>query len=164
MNARSTGARTWLAAAAVTLGVGAGTAGIASAASDSSSTAGAATAAAPSSGTAPNGAPPAGAADPSTLKNGPGETLLTGTVAERVTAAAKAAVPGGTIIRVETDAQGATYEAHVRKADGSIVTLKLDASFKVTGTESGFGGPGGGSHGGAPPAGGQAPTAAAPAA
>ena len=53
-------------------------------------------------------------------------------------------MPGGTIIRVETDAQGGTYEAHVRKADGSTVTVQVDASFNVTSTESGFGGgPGG---------------------
>jgi len=31
--------------------------------------------------------------------------------ADKVTAAAEAAVPGGTIRRVETDAEGATYEA-----------------------------------------------------
>jgi hypothetical protein len=53
--------------------------------------------------------------------------------------AALAAVPGGTIIRVETDSAGSPYEAHVRKSAGSIVTLKIDANFKVTATESGFG-------------------------
>jgi hypothetical protein len=77
--------------------------------------------------------------NPATVAHGPGETLLTGTTASRVTAAAKAAVPGGTIIRVETDSEGAAYEAHVRKADGSIVTVKFDKSFKVTATINGFG-------------------------
>jgi hypothetical protein len=77
--------------------------------------------------------------DPAAMTHGPGETLLTGTTASRVTAAAKAAVPGGTIIRVETDSDGSAYEAHVRKADGSIVTVKFDKSFKVTGTNNGFG-------------------------
>ena len=87
--------------------------------------------------------------DPTTMTHGPGETLLTGTAAARVTAAAKAAVPGGTIIRVETDSDGAAYEAHVRKADGSIVTVKLDNSFNVTSTINGFGqgGPRSGSSG-----------------
>jgi hypothetical protein len=41
-----------------------------------------------------------------------------------VTAAAKAKVPGGTVIRVETDADGnAVYEAHMVKADGTPVTV-----------------------------------------
>jgi hypothetical protein len=80
--------------------------------------------------------------DPATVNHGPGETLLTGTTASQVAAAAKAAVPGATIIRVETDSDGATYEAHMKKADGSFVTVKLDKSFKVTSTVAGFGGPG----------------------
>lgn len=76
--------------------------------------------------------------------NGTKEELLTGDTAEKVKTAALAAVPGGTILRVENDAEGATYEAHMTKADGSQVTVKLDASFKVTGTETGGpGGPGG---------------------
>ena len=77
--------------------------------------------------------------DPATMKHGPGETLLTDGTATKVRAAALAAVPGGTIIRVETDSAGSPYEAHVRKADGSIVTVKIDKNFKVTSTESGFG-------------------------
>jgi hypothetical protein len=80
--------------------------------------------------------------NPATVSHGPGETLLTGTTASQVTAAAKAAVPGATIIRVETDSDGAAYEAHMKKADGSFVTVKLDKSFKVTSTVAGFGGPG----------------------
>jgi hypothetical protein len=77
--------------------------------------------------------------DPATMKHGPGERLLTGSTASKVRAAALAAVRGGTIIRVETDSEGSPYEAHVRKADGSIVTVKVDASFQVRGTETGFG-------------------------
>jgi hypothetical protein len=80
-----------------------------------------------------------GGTDPAAMTHGPGETLLTGTTAQRVEAAAKSAVSGGTIIRVETDSEGSAYEAHVRKADGSIVTVKLDKNFKVTSTVSGFG-------------------------
>ncbi len=64
--------------------------------------------------------------------NGITEALLTGSTATKVEAAAKTAVPGGTILRVENDAEGAKYEAHVRKADGSEVTVKVNASFKVT--------------------------------
>ena len=79
-------------------------------------------------------APPA-QADPSKgghEANGITETLLTGTAKTKVEAAAKAAVPGGTIERVENDAEGDAFEAHVTKADGSQVTVKLDASYKVT--------------------------------
>ncbi len=68
--------------------------------------------------------------------NGITEKLLTGDTATKVEAAAKAAVPGGTIQRVENDAEGATYEAHMTKADGTRVTAKVDANFKVTTTEN----------------------------
>ena len=85
----------------------------------------------------------AGAPDPARMSHGPGETLLTGSAADKAKAAALAAVPGATVIRVETDSGGAQYEAHLTKADGSEVTVKLDSSFTVTATESGFGsGPG----------------------
>lgn len=77
--------------------------------------------------------------------NGVKEVLLTGDTADKVKAAALAAVPGGTIQRVENDAEGAVYEAHMLKSDGSPVTVKLDANFTVTGTEAG--GPGGHGHG-----------------
>src|SRR6058998_3865129 len=60
-----------------------------------------------------------------------GETLLTGTTAQKVRTAALAAVPGGTIIRVETSRDG-SYEAHVRKANGTEVVVRLDKNFKVT--------------------------------
>jgi uncharacterized membrane protein YkoI len=77
---------------------------------------------------------------------GMGETALTGSDAEKVTAAAQAAVPDGTIIRVETDSEG-VYEAHVQKADGTEVIVQVDANFQVTGTQEmmgrgGHGGPG----------------------
>ena len=60
---------------------------------------------------------------------GAGETLLTGDTAASVTAAAQSAVPDGTIDRVETDSDGSPYEAHVTKADGTQVVVKVDASF-----------------------------------
>ena len=69
--------------------------------------------------------------------NGITETLLTGDTATKVKAAATAAVPGGTIQRVENDAEGSKYEAHMTKADGSQVTVKVDASFQVTSVEAG---------------------------
>jgi uncharacterized membrane protein YkoI len=106
-------------------------------AADTTSTTAAAAAAAPTTAQAP----PAGNLDPSKgghTANGITETLLTGDDASKATAAALAAVPGATVQRVETDAEGATYEAHLKKADGTLVTVKLDSSFKVTSTEDGM--------------------------
>jgi hypothetical protein len=107
--------------------------GTATAASSSSTTAPAASSASPNNGGAP--------ADPSlgghVGANGTREELLTGDTAEKVKAAALAAVPGGTIERVETDAEGSPYEAHMTKADGTHVTVKVDSNFTVTSTEDG---------------------------
>jgi len=69
--------------------------------------------------------------------NGKTEEVLTGDLAAKATAAALAAEPGATIERVETDADGATYEAHIVKADGTKATILFDADFNVTGTEAG---------------------------
>ncbi len=71
--------------------------------------------------------------------NGQHEELLTGDNAAKATAAALAAVPGGTIDRVETDTEGDVYEAHMTKSDGSRVTVKFDAGFNVTNIEEGRG-------------------------
>lgn len=83
-------------------------------------------------------------ADPAALTHGPGETLLTGATADDVTAAAEKAVPGATVIRVETDSGGAAYEAHMQRVDGTYVTVTFDKDLTVLGTDDGFGpGPGG---------------------
>jgi len=71
--------------------------------------------------------------------NGKTEALLTGTAKSKAIAAAEAAVPGATARRAESDAEGATYEVHMTKSDGSVVTVKLDASFQVTKTITGMG-------------------------
>jgi len=68
---------------------------------------------------------------------GPGrhgdETALTGDIADKVKAAALAKVAGGTVLRVESDADhGSPYEAHVRKSDGSEVELLVNKDFEVT--------------------------------
>jgi hypothetical protein len=70
--------------------------------------------------------------------NGITETILTGDEATKVTEAATAAVPGATIYRVETDAEGAAFEAHVTKADGSKATVKLNADYSVANIEDGM--------------------------
>ncbi|MCU1370279.1 MAG: hypothetical protein JWO77_1473 [Ilumatobacteraceae bacterium] len=79
--------------------------------------------------------------------NGITETALTGTNKTKAEAAALKAVPGATVVRSETDAEGAAFEVHLKKADGSAVTVKLDANFAVTATEEGHGPGKGGGHG-----------------
>jgi hypothetical protein len=130
------------AAAAVTLGlIGGGLIGgyaIASAATSASPSA----SPTGSSSSSPAQPPNAGSVDPSKgghTANGITETLLTGDTASKVTAAAQAAVPGATIQRVETDAEGSPYEAHMVKSDGTLVTVKVDTNFKVTNVINGLG-------------------------
>jgi len=111
-----------------------------------------------SSTTAPaaNGGGPGGQFDPTqgghVGQNGVKEVLLTGDTADKVRAAAQAAVPGATIQRVETDAEGSPYEAHMTKSDGTNVTVKVDNNYKVTNIEND-----GAGHGGPPPQSGGAP-------
>ena len=63
----------------------------------------------------------------------PGETALTGDAAAKVKAAALEKVAGGTVLRVETDAQhGSAYEAHVRRSDGTEVEVLVNKQFQVT--------------------------------
>jgi hypothetical protein len=109
------------------------------------------TAASSSSSTAPAGGPsapdgrghggPGGSFDPSkgghVGANGVTEVLLAGDTADKVKAAAVAAVPGATVDRAETDAEGSPYEAHMTKPDGSHVTVKVDSNFTVTNIENG---------------------------
>jgi len=95
-------------------------------------------------GTAPIGS---GYSAPAGAGGGPGgaqpvrsdEKLVTGADLATLKAAALKAVPGGTIIRVETDSGDATYEAHMTKSDGSLVTVKFDKSLAVTSVEDGMG-------------------------
>lgn len=73
-------------------------------------------------------------------KNGTKEELLTGDTATKATSAAEAAVPGASVLRVENDADGdGTYEAHMKKPDGTYITVFMDSAFKVTSTQTGFG-------------------------
>jgi hypothetical protein len=65
--------------------------------------------------------------------NGMQEKPLSGDVAEKVRAAALAKVDGGTIERVETDADhGSPYEAHVRRSDGTELEVLVNKDFSVT--------------------------------
>jgi hypothetical protein len=91
--------------------------------------------------------------DPSQVRHGPGEELLTGDLAQQVKDSALAEVPGATVIRVETDADGVgVYEAHLQKDDGTFVTVLFDEDLNVVGTREGSctGGHGPGAFPGAP--------------
>ena len=140
-----------VATAAIVGGASLGAAGLASAATTSHSSAPTAHSSAPTGG--PHGAP----GNPARLSHGPDETLLTGSDLTQATNAAEAAVSGATVIRAETNSSGAsTYEVHMSKADGSVVTVLLDSNFTVTSTITGFGA---GPAGQTPPAAGHMPAA-----
>lgn len=139
MASQTTKVRSWLVTAALVGGTAVGAAGIASAATTSKAHDNRkAPATAPAQGQ--NQTPAPAGCDPAKLPNGPGETPLTGSDLQSATEAALKAVPGATVIRAETDGdQAGAFEVHLTKADGSQVTVKLDASFAVTSTEQGFG-------------------------
>jgi hypothetical protein len=110
-------------------------------------TANAASTPSPSPGSGTTQQAPLNPGDPSKPQR-PDEKLLTGDTAAKVRAAALAKYPGATVQRVETDSDG-VYEAHLLTKDGQCVTVEVDKSFKVTGTETR--GPGRGAGTGGPP-------------
>lgn len=65
--------------------------------------------------------------------NGAREELLTGDAAAKVRQAALDKVGGGTVERVETDADhGSPYEAHIRRSDGTELEVLVNKDFSVT--------------------------------
>jgi hypothetical protein len=67
------------------------------------------------------------------------EKSVPGATAATLRAVALKAVPGGAVYRIETDAGDGAYEAHMTKANGALVTVKLNKNLKVTKVESGMG-------------------------
>ena len=125
-----------IAAGAVALGIALGSYGVASAASGSGST---------TTTTTPSATPTAPSTAPGTAPAAPqgwgaqrsDETLLTGDTAAKVKAIALAKVPGATVVRVETDADGhAAYEAHLTKSDGSLATVYVDKDLNFVSVET----------------------------
>jgi hypothetical protein len=114
---------------AIAFGVAAGSYGIASAASGSGSSSSSSSG---SAAAAPSAAHPWG-------PQRSDETPLTGDTAAKVRELALAKVPGGTIVRVETDADGnAAYEAHMIRSDGSPVTVYVSKQLEVVSVQSGM--------------------------
>jgi hypothetical protein len=123
-----------LVAAAAAIGAGFGSYGIAAAASGSGSSSSSSNGARLRLAAA-NSPPPRGGSPCSRQPSD--ETLLTGDTKASVEKAALSKVPNGTIVRIETDADGhAAYEAHMTKADGTPVTVYVDKQFNVVGVES----------------------------
>jgi len=128
-----------VAVGAIAVGLAAGSYGIASAAggsgsgsSSASGSNGGAIQAASTTPSAPNAQRPWGGQRSD-------ETLLTDGAASKVKEAALAKVPGATIVRVETDADGhAAYEAHIVKSDGTPATVYVNKQFEVVSVESGM--------------------------
>jgi uncharacterized membrane protein YkoI len=115
------------AAGAVMLGLAAGSYGVASAASTSGQSS-----SSTQSSSAPNAQQPWGAQRSD-------ETLLTGDTKSKVQAAAEAKLPGATVVRVETDADGnAAYEVHMVKQDGTPATVYVDKQFDVVSVQTGM--------------------------
>jgi hypothetical protein len=120
-----------LAMAAVVFGLVGGSYGIATAASSSGTTTTTQSATRPTAAARANGAQRPWGGQRSD------ETPLTGDALAKVTAAAQAKVSSGTIIRVETDADGnAVYEAHMTNASGAPVTVYVDKDYNVVSVET----------------------------
>ena len=118
----------WVAVTALAVGIAGGSYGIASAASGSSNNSS-------SAGAAAAAATPSAPSRPWGGQRGD-ETPLTGEALAKVTAAAKAKVPGGQVIRVETDADGnAAYEAHRTDAGGAPVTVYVSKDYSTVSVE-----------------------------
>jgi hypothetical protein len=117
---------------ATALGANAGTPSGSSSTSNGSTSSSAATA---PQGSAATSRPDPGGTDPMRSD----EKSVTSAQESTLKTAAVKAVPGGTVIRVETDAGDATYEVHMQKADGSLVTVKFDKNLKVAAVEPGMG-------------------------
>ena len=84
------------------------------------------------------------------------EHNVSSSIASTLRSKALAAVPGGTVVRIETDAGDAAYEAHMKKAEGTFATVKFDKNYNVIRVENrmGLGDPHpAGDMGGPPPGG-----------
>jgi hypothetical protein len=120
MRARQIGTTLAVASVAAAVGVAGGIAGGSAATDDNAKG---------NDGNARGQAPPGRHIGP----NGQRERPLSGDVAAKVRDAALAKVDGGTIERVETDADhGSPYEAHVRRSDGTELEVLVNKSFEVT--------------------------------
>lgn len=75
---------------------------------------------------------------------GDDDQALTGATHDRAVRAALATTGGGTVLDTEAGDDGAAYTVEVRKADGAVVEVQLDAGFHATGSVADDDGVGGG--------------------
>ncbi len=132
--------------AAMLLGAGAIAGGILAGTLTANAATGSSTTTSPAAGSSSSSSAPADRFSPTPVRSD--EKAVDPTLAATLKQKAEDKT-GGTVYRVETDADGATYEAHVRKSDGTLVTVKFDSSGNITGVEDGMGaGDPQGDHGG----------------
>jgi uncharacterized membrane protein YkoI len=74
---------------------------------------------------------------------GDGDEELTGSTRDRAAAAALARTGGGQVLETEAGDDGAAYAVEVRRPDGSVVEVQLDAGYAVTGAVADDDGAGG---------------------
>jgi hypothetical protein len=136
-NGKSRSYRSVLVSLAVAVGVAFGSYGVASAASGSGSASTTSTTATSSAASGTPAAPPGASSSNPWRSQRSDETVLTGDAAAKVKTIALDKVAGGTVVRVETDADGnAAYEAHMVKADGTPATVYVDKDFNFVSVET----------------------------
>jgi len=74
-----------------------------------------------------------------TAASSAGARPLSGPDLAYATATAERAAPGTTVLAAERDPAGA-YDVHMTKAEGTFVTVTLDAGLQVTGVSDAFAG------------------------
>jgi uncharacterized membrane protein YkoI len=79
--------------------------------------------------------------------SGDDDRPLTGNDFDRATRAALHHVGGGTVVETEMGDDGTAYGVEVRRDDGSVVEVNLNADFQVIGSTEDDDGPGGGEAG-----------------
>jgi hypothetical protein len=95
----------------------------------------------PSTGTTPLNYPTSGTTPPNYPTTPPvsgghtPETPITGDLDTTLSNLALAQYPGATIVRVETDSDGAASEVHLTTADGKNVTITFDANNAIVATK-----------------------------
>ena len=123
----------WVTVSALSVGLIGGGYGIASAAVGKTST---------SVTTATTTPAPSGASGTRAGGQRGDETALTGDTLTKASAAALARVPGGKVVRAETDADGnAMYEVHMTNVSGAPVTVDVDRDFNVVSVDTSTHGP-----------------------
>lgn len=69
-------------------------------------------------------------------RSGGEDQPLTGSTLERAKAAALESTGGGTVVGSEAGDGDGAYEVEVRRDDGTVVDVVLDADFRVIGTDT----------------------------